>query len=541
MIQNLWGDIMRAVIYARYSSDRQTEQSIEGQVRDCMSFAEAQGIEVLKVYADRAISGKTDDRGEFQQMIEDSETGEFSVVIVYKLDRFSRNRYDSAIYKSRLKKNGVKVLSAKENIMDSPEGVILESLLEGMAEYYSLDLAQKTTRGLRESALKCQHTGGRPLLGYKVNADKSYSIDESAAPTVREIFRLYLQGKSYNNIIDILNKKGAKTGAGRSFGKNSIHELLKNERYVGVYVYNRIPRTEDGKRNSHASKSENVIRVEGGIPAIIDRETWEEVQKKMAYNKKSPARNKAKVEYLLSGKLYCGHCGGAMVGQSSTLRGVVYTYYVCNRKVRLRTCDKHNVKKNEIEDLVVNITVEHVLNDKSIMTIADQVSSLSTAEAQDDSRIKNLAIQLKSTKDIVHNICSAIAQGVVTSSTKQMLEEAETKRDLLELQIAQEKVIEKHPVTREQMLCWLDQFKGGSPEDPEYRRKLIDTFVNSVFVYDDKLIITYNYSGDDRKVELSLLEASFGLDTEQVTRTNKSEFIFFGNVFGILLRRSYFE
>lgn len=526
---------MKGVIYARYSSDKQTEQSIEGQIRECKKFAEENEIEIIKIYTDRAISGKTADREEFQEMISDSANGEFKAVVVYKLDRFARNRYDSAIYKSKLKSNSVKVLSAKENITDSPEGVILESLLEGMAEYYSLDLAQKTSRGMMENALKCRHTGGRPLLGYKLNPDKTYCIDESAATIVRKIFELYAQGSSYNQIIDILNKTGAKTGSGKTFGKNSIHDLLRNERYTGVYIYNRIPRDSTGKRNSHGTKEDGMIRIEGGMPAIIDRELWEEVQKKMEGNKKSPARNKAKIDYLLSGKLFCGHCGSAMVGQSSTTRGVVYPYYVCNHKVRLRTCDKKNVKKDEIEDLVIHETIHRVLEDDAINNIADQVAELSYREGLDTSRLDNLKLQLKSTEEIITNICNAIAQGVLTPSTKKMLEEAEEKKERLILELEQEKVIQKNIVTKEQVLFWLSQFQGGDINNPEYRKRLVDVFINKVFIYDDKIVITYNFSGDNNTVELSDINSALSdLSQSGPPAPQKPKIFIIKNIFGFV-------
>ena len=139
---------MTAVIYARYSSDNQREESIEGQIRECTAYAEKNGITIVKHYIDRALSAKTDNRPEFQQMIKDSEKRLFDIVLVWKLDRFARNRYDSARYKTQLKRNGVKLVSATEVISAGPEGIILESVLEGYAEYYSADLSEKVVRGM---------------------------------------------------------------------------------------------------------------------------------------------------------------------------------------------------------------------------------------------------------------------------------------------------------------------------------------------------------------------------------------------------------
>ena len=156
---------MKAVIYARYSSDNQREASIEGQIREYTAFAEKNGITVLRHYIDRAISAKTDNRPEFQNMIIDSNKKLFDMIIVWKLDRFARNRYDSARYKAQLKKNGVKVVSATEVISDGAEGIILESMLEGFAEYYSVDLSEKVVRGMTDNALKCMFNGGTLPMG----------------------------------------------------------------------------------------------------------------------------------------------------------------------------------------------------------------------------------------------------------------------------------------------------------------------------------------------------------------------------------------
>ena len=187
---------MRAVIYARYSSDNQREASIEGQLRECMEFATYNGIQVIDNYIDRAMSAKTDNRPEFQRMIKDSYKHAFDCIIVWKLDRFARNRYDSAHYKTILKKNGVKVVSAKETIAEGSEGILLESVLEGMAEFYSAELAEKVTRGLKENALKGLYNGGSVPFGYVINAERKLAIDPLIAPIVADIFKMSYDGKT---------------------------------------------------------------------------------------------------------------------------------------------------------------------------------------------------------------------------------------------------------------------------------------------------------------------------------------------------------
>ena len=244
---------MKAVIYARYSSDNQREESIEGQIRECTAFAEKNGITVLRHYIDRAFSAKTDNRPEFQNMIKDSGKRLFDMIIVWKLDRFARNRYDSARYKAALKKNGVKVVSATEVISDGAEGIILESVLEGYAEYYSADLSEKVVRGMTENALKSKYNGGTLPIGYQIDSDQCFRPDPLTAPFVREAFQRYDEGATMTQIRDWLNEQGMKNTRGNPLTYNSVQHLLKNRRYIGEYQY-------------------RDILISDGIPAIVPKD-----------------------------------------------------------------------------------------------------------------------------------------------------------------------------------------------------------------------------------------------------------------------------
>ena len=482
-------EALNAVIYARYSSDRQTEQSIEGQLRECYAFAKANDIAVIDTYIDRAISGKTDNRPAFQKMIEDSAKRQFQAVIVYRLDRFTRNRYDSAIYKARLKKNGVKVLSAMENLNGSPESIIMESLLEGMAEYYSVELSQKITRGMRENALKGKALGGQRVLGYKVNSDCYFEIDETTAPVVVDIFKLYSSGKTVKEICDILNARGVKTARGGAFNKNSLHTILTNKKYIGIY------KTKYGE-------------IVGGIPAIIDKELFEMVALRMEQNKKAPARAKAEINYLLSTKLFCGKCRSAMVGESGTSKtGKKYYYYACVKKKREKACDKSNVKKDWIEDLVIQRTVTDILKDDVIEKIADRLVELQKAEAAESGTMLYLENSLAEIQVSIKNIMTAIEKGIITESTKTRLTELEDEKRNVEIEIAKESIA-RRIISREQIIYWISSFKDGDITSEKYRQQLIDTFVHAVFVYDDKIVITYNYSGENNTATISDLDLS---------------------------------
>lgn len=265
---------MNAVLYLRYSSDKQNEQSIEGQKRVCEAFCEKNGYSILSIYIDRAKSASkdTEKRIQFQQMIKDSAKKRFEAVVVYKLDRFARDRYDSAIYKSRLKKNGVRVVSATENISTEPEGIILESVLEGMAEFYSRELSQKVTRGMHETALKANYTGGGVPLGYKVE-DKKLIIDERTADIVREAFSLYAAGATISDICSIFAEKGYKSTRGSAFTSHSFTRMLRNEKYIGTYFYKE-------------------VKIENAIPAIVDKGIFEMVQKRLKKMHQPPREEK---------------------------------------------------------------------------------------------------------------------------------------------------------------------------------------------------------------------------------------------------------
>jgi DNA invertase Pin-like site-specific DNA recombinase len=318
-----------------------------------MEFCKRESYNVVGKYIDRATSAfkDTDKRTEFNKMIKDSEKGLWQGIIVYKLDRFARNRYDSATFKARLKKNGVKVISATENISDNPEGVILEAVLEGMAEFYSKELSQKITRGMRESAYKCHSIGGHIPLGYKI-VDKKLTIDEPNAQIVREAFDLYANGATVAEICDKFNRAGYRTAKGAAFNKNSFKAMFRNERYIGIYTY-------------------KDVRIEGGVPAIIDKETFETVRSRLSVNAEAPSRGKAKVDYLLAQKLFCGHCGATMTGESGTSKtGDVHNYYTCGTRKRFHTCDKKPLRKEFIERVVAEDAMAFLTPDK-IELLAD--------------------------------------------------------------------------------------------------------------------------------------------------------------------------
>ena len=485
---------MTAVIYARYSSDNQREESIEGQIRECTAYAEKNGITIVKHYIDRAISAKTDNRPEFQQMIKDSDKKLFDIVLVWKLDRFARNRYDSARYKTQLKKNGVKLMSATEIISEGPEGIILESVLEGYAEYYSADLAEKVVRGQTENILKGRCNGGRGTFGYTLDSERKFHIDPLTSPFVLESFKKYNEGSTMKEIRDWLNENGIKNPVGSAFTYNSVEHMLKNRRYIGEL------------------KFRDVV-VPDAIPPIIPLELFEDVQEKIAKNKKAPARRKAEDDYLLTTKLFCGYCGALMFGESGTSRtGEVHRYYKCATAKKHKGCKKKTVRKQWLEDLVVNQTMQLVKDDAAMESIIAKVMDLQNKE---NTNIPLYEKQLRDAESGIQNMLNAIQAGILTSSTKERLEQLEETKRELEARIAEEKLA-KPKVTDEFIRFWLLRFRKLDMSLKDQRQALVDTFINAIYLYDDKVLITFNYKEGTQTV-------TFGEATEVASEENGSD------------------
>ena len=477
---------LRAVIYARYSSSSQREESIEGQVKECTAYAERNGYNIIGTYADRAISGTTDNRPQFQKMIADSKRKLFDIVIVWKLDRFARNRYDSARYKNQLKRNGVKVISATEVISQGAEGILLESVLEGMAEWYSEDLKEKVVRGLTINAEKCKWNGGTLPIGYIVDEEQHLQINNMTAPFVLEAFKLYDQGKTITEIRDYLNSKGLTNTKGRPITWGAVQHMLSNRRYIGEYSF------QD-------------ITIPNGIPTIIPQDLFDRVQERLAKNKKAPARAKADEAYLLTTKLFCGHCGTAMNGESGKSRnGTVHRYYKCHAvKKKLNDCKKKAVKKDWIENLVINETRAMLMDDSAIEAI---VSSLMRLQDEESSDLPLFEKQLRETETAIDNIVNVIMNGLASKALQAKLTQLEDRKEELNLLIAQEK-LEKPKISAEFFTYWLEQLRQLDMTKEKHRQMLIDTFVNAIFLYDDKLLLTFNFKDLTRTITFSDVEA----------------------------------
>ena len=522
------------VIYARYSSDKQTEQSIEGQLRYCYQYAEQHDYRVVGEYIDRAISGTSDRRPQFQQMISDAEKKQFKYVLVWKLDRFARNRYDSAIYKTKLKKSGVKVLSVTEGIGDGDESIILEAVLEAMAETYSRQLSQNVKRGMHESALKGLSTGGTVPYGYKLREGRLV-IDEPAAKNVKFIFEQYAAGVGKKAIADALNAKGCKTATGRDFSVVSLARIFTNKKYIGIYHYN------------------GEVEIEGGCPAIVDKDLFDRCALRAEQNRRAPAKGKGEVDYLLTGKLFCGTCGSPMVGDSGKGKtGAVYYYYTCsNRKKNggVKACPKKREDKGFIEWYVVEQTLKYVLDPERIALIAERVVAAYNKDFSADA-VADLERQLAA----AGREMDKLADSLINAASPRLVESINKKAEQLDAQIAELddelaklRICAAARLTVEQVTAWLKSFCNGDPLDLEFRRRIIDVLVNAVYLYDDKVFIFFNVK-NGKQISYIDFCADFADDPPEGECSTfnacgspvdlKSEIYFFkGSVFGLKLPR----
>ena len=468
-----------AVAYARYSSAGQRDVSIEQQLHDIRAFALREGYTIVHEYADHARSGfkNTSARTAFQTMMAAAESGSFDTVISWKVDRFGRNREESALFKGRLRRFGVKVLYSMEPIPEGSAGVLLEGMLEATAEWYSRQLSENVTRGMTDNAHRCLYNGTK-ILGYSRGSDGRYAINAEEAGVVRNIFSLYVSGYSAARICRVLNSQGIKTSRGKSFAPEGLLRILHNERYTGTYIW-------------------GDIRVPGGMPAIIEKSVFEEAQRMRT--KTARHVEQGAVDYLLTGKAFCGHCGAAMIGDSGTSKdGTRHYYYTCQARKARKGCTKKSLQKDSLETAVISFILDVVLSDEQIGKTADAILALQ-AEEMKSSPLAAMESEYKEILKQIDNINNAIAAGIWNSSTSAKLKTLEDAAEDLRVSVETLRYSQSQLLDRDRILFFLHRFTGGDRSDPLLRRHIIETFVNAVYVFDDHLkIVTNNREGNER-------------------------------------------
>lgn len=469
--------IIPGVIYARYSSHAQREESIEQQIEECTAFAQANGINIVGIYADKAISGRTDRRNEFQRLMRDAEKRKFAVVIAYKSNRISRNMLHALQYEAKLDNYDIKTLYAKEEFGNTAAGRFALRTMMNVNQFYSENMSEDIKRGMRDNAEECKVNGSLPY-GYKKGEDGKYALDEHRAVIVREIFNRVLKGDRYCEIIDSLNARGLTTKTGRPFNKNSFHRMLVNERYIGVYEH-------------------SGIRVENGIPPIISKEVFYMVQDKLKEGMNEQGiKRKMNSEYLLTGKLFCGDCGSPMVGLSGTSRsGDLHYYYTCKNH-RDGECPKANIKREYLEQVVVDMT-RTCINDAELIDWLVKGYLDFKKHTLENSDIPLMEVDLKSKKKSLANLLKAVEAGIYNNTTAERMKELEEDIKIMERSISLGKMIYTEPFDGDRLVFYLHKISEGQSDSIQYRKELFRTFVKSVRLWNDRIEVEYNFTGTD--------------------------------------------
>lgn len=488
-----------AVIYARYSSHNQKDASIEQQVAQCMQFAAAQGMTVVATYEDRAISGKTDKRPNFQRMLRDAEKGKFSAVLAWKSNRMGRNMLQAMVNEAKLNECGVRCLYTEEDFDDTAAGRFALRSMMNVNQFYSENMAEDIMRGMEDNAKKCLCNGSLPL-GYMRGQDGRIVLNEVEADVVREIFTRVAANESFADIARDLNNRGIKTRKKAQWNKNSFRGMCRNERYRGIYIF-------------------RDVRIEGGIPRMVDDETWFKVQGvcelKQNRGQTNGRHHGGADDYLLTGKLRCGHCGSYMTGISGTSKtGAIHYYYICHKRRTEHACDKKNVRREVIELAVARAIMEYCLNDETILYISD--STIKHFENKEhELHISAMEDELADVSKSIDNIMKAIEAGIFTDSTKNRLLKLEEDKRKISARLAEAKA-EIIEIDRDSLIAGLKMMRSGDIRDKHFLSELFRTFLMSVYLYDDnRLKLVFSFSGDNNTVEIPLdIISGVGEDVE---------------------------
>lgn len=485
---------MIGVIYARYSAGpRQTDQSIEGQVAECQEYAKRNNIDVIEIYADRHVSGKgTEGRYEFQRMLHDASLKKFEAVIVWKIDRFGRNRQDIALAKMKLKAAGVKLCYAAESVPEGPEGIVLESVLEGIAEYYSAELRQKIIRGQRETIKKGFHTGAPLPIGYKT-VDRRIVVDPKTAPFVQEVFERYVQGAKMMDLVAYLNDQGLVGSRGAKITPAVVYRMLRNPRYLGIF---------------------DMYDIELRAEPIISPELFEAVAGKFQRPHQN-AQGRATTDFRLSCKCFCGYCETMLIGESGRgKKGKVYYYYKCGKKKRGGKCELKPIRKEVLEEAVIRATMEDMLTDDTIRILTDEILRIQEEEADDPAEI--FRKQLDAVRRKKANLVKALEEGTAIAVIRRIAELEDEEKNL-QARIMREE-LKKPRLKREVIEGWLQSFRGGDVNDEDFVSRLLDTFVAKVEVYNDMAVIYYNITDKSAASGVRIRHASWSQRSRIRTR-----------------------
>lgn len=508
------------VIYARYSSHNQKDASIEQQVSECTKYAQEIGLHIVETYADRAISGRTDNRPNFQKMMKDAEHGKFQYVIAWKSNRIGRNMLQAMQNESRLNDLGIKCMYVEEDFDDSAAGRFALRSMMNVNQFYSENMAEDIRRGMYDNAAQCKVTNGGLPFGYRASKDLHYELDSPKDKVVREIFERVARREPFVDIASDLNARGIRTRNGKPWGRSSFQNLLHNERYRGIYIY-------------------GDVRIEGGVPRIVSDELFFKVQEVLKMKKNPQGKHRGYGDYLLTGKLYCGHCNSPMIGMSGTsAAGELHSYYVCHKKRREHACNKKNISRDLIEEAIARAIQVYCLADETIEWIAKSTVAYFKKKEQDPDLLL-LESELADTKKSLKNYALAIGRGIFNDTTQEAMLELERKQKDLFEKIAAKRadIIE---IREEDIISGLSMMRHGNVKDKKYQSDLFNTFLVRVYLYDDNnLKIIFSFTGDKNTITIPLSSELTGSSESPVggsVRQNSDLGHQYGNPSEVVLR-----
>lgn len=501
--------IIRAVSYSRFSSHNQRTESIDAQQRAIYKYIAENQYTPVGDYVDEALTGTNIQRPGFQSMLDDAQKGLFDVVIVHKMDRLSRDVYDALDVQRKLALYGVRIESVIERFEETPEGQLQKVIQLGVGQYYSQNLAREVVKGLKENAYKAIHNGGIPPYGFDVDPDtKKYLINEHEAEAVRIMFEKLIQGWSYRELAEYLNLLGYRTKIGNKFSAtSSFYDILTNPKYKGEYVFNRSvskPKQLGMKRSHRKNKNEEeIIRIPNGVPAIVDEETFELVQKLLKQRRRSKGQHKAKEVYLLTGLVECAECGSAYHG-SSRIGGrnkSKYVSYRCSKRKKLENpCKCKEINKTLLDEFVVNQLYTTLLNPTNLQQLHEEINIKLKQKYEDmDQDLPQLQKQLDEVNQKISNLVQAIAMGGLSSLDTITQEIQRLEHDKVKLT----ELVQENQVKKESFTLTLDQLKQVLDESKQYMlskhddmvKYILSRFIHKIIIGNETVIVYYNYGG----------------------------------------------
>ena len=482
-----------AIAYYRFSSHSQNEASIDQQRELAHAWADAHGFKIVKEYEDAAISGTTENRPGFQQMLSEVAKIRPRVLIMWKTDRLGRDKYVLAMAKRTIRDAGCEIRLLAENIpTDGPEGVLIEGLMDAMAEYYSRQLSQNIQRGMDYNAQHALYNGHK-LFGYGVDkSTKRYIVDPDTAPFVQRMFAEYAEGKAMQTICDELNAQGLRTTRGAKFGVKTMNKMLQNRAYIGEYRH-------------------GDIVVEGGMPALVDEETFDKVQRKFAENKRKGSQRARGMDendaprYWLTGKVYCGKCGNTLQGVSGTSgTGRTYYYYYCSAQ-RRKQCTLKKVRKEKLEDAVTMILRSILHDSENLMSLAVDAAAYYEKNYRDTGYLDGLEAKRREVEKSLANLVKVIESGLISETVTERLVQLEEQKRALNEAIEAENIRAALCEDEHTIKAYFEKFLHADFDNPETRDQVLEYFVDKIYLTDDGLVVTSWYSEDRTEVTWDML------------------------------------